>query len=179
MPDRALVDLLRRQMSSGWETLQEALKGMTEEEFWWKPSEDAWTLRFVENRWTLDYDRPKPIPKAPLTIAWLIVHIATCKLMYVEYAFGPAQQTWDKIPIPSDLNSALACLEESHKRLAETLDSMTDNDLSTLRKTNWGELWPTEQIFWTLIHHDIYHGAQIQALRKLYHARHALRHHVD
>ncbi len=171
MSDRILVDLLKRQMSWAWETLQAGLKGLTPEEFWWKPSHNAWTLRRIDNCWTLDYDRPTPIPKAPLTIAWLIVHIATCKLMYVEYAFGPAQLTWDKIPIPSDLDSSLASLQESHTHLVKALDSIKDTDLSTLRRTNWGELWPTEQIFWTLIHHDIYHGAQIQTLRKLYCAR--------
>ncbi len=170
MSDRPLVDLLRRHMASGWETLQAALEGITEEKFWWKPSENAWTLRIVENPWTLDYDRPRPRSKAPLTIAWLVVHIATCKTMYVEYAFGPAQQTWDRIHIPHDLPNALACLHDSHALLVCALDSITDNDLSAVRKTNWGERRPTERIFWTLIHHDIYHGAQIRAVRKLHQA---------
>jgi len=170
--DRILVDLLSRQMACAWETLQAALKGITEEEFWWRPSENVWTVRLLENRWTLDYDRPKPIPKAPLTVAWLVVHIATCKMMYVEYSFGAAQQTWDRIAIPSDLSSALASLHDGHTLLESALSSTTDSDLSTLRKTNWGELWPTEQIFSMLIHHDIYHGAQIQTLRKLYQAQH-------
>ncbi len=171
MPHHLLVDLLKRHMSSGWETLQAALDGLTEEEFWWKPSENAWTLKRIGDRWTLDYEWTSPHPKSPLTIAWLVVHIATCKVMYVEYAFGPALQTWETIPIPCDLKSSLTSLYESHLQLAKALDRMTDNDLPAPRKTNWGELMPTEQIFWTLIHHDIYHGAQIQTLRKLFQAQ--------
>ena len=36
-----------------------------------------------------------------------------------------------------------------------------------LRLTNWGEEWPTWRIFWTMIEHDIHHGAEIGALRDL------------
>ncbi len=44
MPPCILVDILRRQMRSGWDTLRAALDGLTQEEFWWKPSENARTL---------------------------------------------------------------------------------------------------------------------------------------
>jgi len=168
MNDRRLVELLRRQMEDAWGTLQQALTGLTEEEFWWKPSEHAWTLRQVDGRWILDYDEPTPTPKGPLTVAWLIVHIAACKVMYVEYAFGPGQLTWDKLDLPSDMHSALSYLQKSHQPIAKALAGLTDRDLVKMRRTNWGQLWTTERIFWTMIHHDIYHGAQIQALRKIF-----------
>ena len=168
MKNQKLIALLTREMDNAWNTVQHALDGLTEEEFWWQPSENAWTLRKVNERWSLDYDKPTPIPKGPLTVAWLIVHIATCKVMYVEYAFGKGQLTWDKLALPSDREGALAYLEESHQPLRAVLEGLKDEDLPKLRKTNWGELWSTESIIWTMIHHDIYHGAQIQATRKIF-----------
>lgn len=172
MQNRKLVDLLAREMDDAWNTLQKALDGLKEEEFWWRPSENAWTLRKINDRWSLDYDKPTPIPKGPLTIAWLIVHIAACKVMYVEYAFRKGEMTWDDFILPSDLEGALIYLEQSHQPLRAALDGLMDEDLPKLRKTNWGELWPTERIIWTMIHHDIYHGAQIQAMRKIFQSQH-------
>ncbi|MFQ6125586.1 MAG: DinB family protein [Candidatus Heimdallarchaeota archaeon] len=168
MQNRKLVDLLAREMDDAWDTLQQALDGLTEEEFWWKPSKNAWTLRKINDRWSLDYDKPTPIPKGPLTVAWLVVHIAACKVMYVEYAVQKGKLTWDDLILPSDRNGALAYLKQSHHPLRAILDGLTDEDLPKLRETNWGELWPTERIIWTMIHHDIYHGAQIQSARKIF-----------
>jgi hypothetical protein len=173
MPDGHIVEFFRRQMEDAWHTLEGALAGLTEEEFWWKPSESAWTLRKVEDRWILDYDEPHPIPKAPLTIAWLVVHLAACKIMYVEYAFGQGKLTWDELDLPSDMNSALDYLIESHGPLLKSLEELSDVDLPKMRRTNWGELWSTEKIIWTMIHHDIYHGAQINTLRKIFRAQHS------
>ena len=168
MHDQKLIDLLIREMDDAWDTLQQAVTGLTEEEFWWRPSVNAWTLRRVNEQWILDYDSPTPIPKGPLTVAWLIVHLATCKVMYAEYAFGKGQLIWDELVLPSDLEGALAYLEQSHQPLRAVLEGLMDEDLPKLRRTNWGELWPAERIIWTMIHHDIYHSAQIQAVRKIF-----------
>lgn len=45
---------------------------------------------------------------------------------------------------------------------------LADVDLPKVRKTNWGALWSTERILWTLIAHDIYHGTQIRTMRVFY-----------
>ena len=37
--------------------------------------------------------------------------------------------------------------------------------------TNWGEEWPTWQVLWTMIHHDLHHGGEIGSLRDLYRER--------
>jgi hypothetical protein len=176
MHDRKVIGLLEREMQDGWNTLQQALAGLTEEEFWWKPSENAWTLRKVDDRWTLDYDRPIPIPKGPLTVAWLILHIATCKVMYVEYAFGEGKLTWDQFDLPSNMEAALNYLEASHKPLKAALAGLKGEDLLQMRKTNWGEFWPTERIIWTMIHHDIYNGAQIPTVRKIFNSTFSEKH---
>jgi hypothetical protein len=50
---------------------------------------------------------------------------------------------------------------------ADDLAATGDRDLDAPRRTNWGEEWPTWRIFWTMIEHDIHHGAEIGALRDL------------
>lgn len=170
MPETAspAVALLRVEMDDTWEELQGILDGLTEEEFNWKPAKDSWHLKRVGERWTLDYADPAPDPPPVTTIAWRIGHLAACKVMYVEYAFRKGKLTWDDFDFPTTVSKMLLFLEESHGPLREALEGLTDGDLGEMRLTNWGELWPTEKIFWAMIHHDAHHGAQIATLRELY-----------
>jgi len=170
---REQIALLLRQMDDAWNTLQRALNGLQEEQFWWCPSENAWTLRNTDGVWNLDYDAPVPIPKGPHSVAWLIVHLASCKIMYVEYAFGEGKLSWDDLSLPSSLYDALVYLTTSHQSLRVAVEKLTDENLPQVRKTNWGELWSTEKIIWTMIQHDIYHGGQIQAVRKIFQGQHS------
>jgi uncharacterized damage-inducible protein DinB len=96
------------------------------------------------------------------------VHVAECKLMYHEYAFGLARLTWPEINSAHTAADAVAALEEGHELLKRDLLALADKDLEQPRKTNWGEEWPTWKIFWTMIHHDLHHGGEIGALRDLY-----------
>jgi len=88
--------------------------------------------------------------------------------MYHEYAFGPGRLTWDELDIPHTAAGAIAWLEEGHARLRIALDDLDDAELEEMRLTNWGEPWPTWRIFWTMISHDLHHGAEIGCLRDLY-----------
>jgi hypothetical protein len=170
--NRQTVDLLAAQMDEAWESLRRWVQGLSDEEFFWKPAPDCWTLHPDESgRWIVDYALPDPDPPPFTTIAWRLVHIATCKVMYYEHAFGPAQLTWDDLEIPHTVTDAIAMLQEGHARLRETLAPLNDEDLQEMRRTNWGELWPTWRIFWAMISHDLHHGAEIGCLRDLYRAR--------
>jgi hypothetical protein len=106
------------------------------------------------------------------TIAWRIVHVSLCKLMYHEYAFGPAKLTWDELVVPHTAVDAIASLEENHVRLRAVLDGLSDDDLVEMRLTNWGEYWPTWRIFWVMAAHDVGHGGEIACLRDLYRMQH-------
>ena len=106
---------------------------------------------------------------APLTtIGWRLVHVAECKSMYHEYAFGPARLTWPDLDSPHTARDAIAALERGQALLVGDLAGLRDSDLERPRLTNWGEEWPTWRVFWTMIHHDLHHGGEIGALRDLY-----------
>jgi len=149
--------------------LRQQVAGLTAEEFFWEPADECWTVRRLKDgRWSLDYEETPADPAPVPTIAWRVVHVAACKTMYYEYAFGPGRLTWDDLSLPGTVDRALTWLEEEQQRLTSALDELTDSELETLRPTNWGEQWPTWRLFWTLAAHDLEHGAEIGLLRQIY-----------
>ncbi|HBY93255.1 MAG: DinB family protein [Ardenticatenaceae bacterium] len=175
-PARQTIELLQAAMGEGWATLRGRLEGLTDEEFFWEPAPGCWTVhQTADGRWTSDYAEPDPEPPPFTTIGWRLFHVASCKVMYHEYAFGPARLTWDKLPVPHTAAAAITWLEAGHDRLQAALDRLSDADLEELRLTNWGEPWPTWRIFWTMVFHDVHHGAEIGCLRDLYRVLHQSR----
>ncbi|NIS83122.1 MAG: hypothetical protein GTO14_23625 [Anaerolineales bacterium] len=163
------VTILAAQMDEAWEALYRALSGLSDDEFFWEPVPDCWTTHKNEHgRWIVDYELPEPKPSPFTTIGWRLVHIAACKIMYHEYAFGAGALTWDELIYPHTAAGAITWLEEGQALLNRDLAALKDDDLPAPRLTNWGEQWPTWRIFWTMIHHDVQHGAEIGCLRDLY-----------
>lgn len=56
-----------------------------------------------------EFDVPDPPPLT--TIGWLLVHVASCKVMYDEAAFGPNRLTFDDLVVPTAAQ-AIGLLEE-------------------------------------------------------------------
>jgi DinB family protein len=164
------VELLRFQLDAAFSMLHERVADLTDEEFWWEPSPDVWTIRELpDGRWAADYDEPDPVPAPLTTIGWRIVHILECKLMYDEYAFGEGRLRWDRdISSPRSAAEALQALDTNHARLASSVAELNEHDLDRQVMTNWGERWPAWRIIWTMIEHDLWHGGEIGALRDLY-----------
>jgi hypothetical protein len=109
------------------------------------------------------------------TIALRLVHVALCKVMYENHAFGDPSLDWEKarkavaLPHPVDEPGPLiASLDAAQERLRAALLGLADADLDTMVYTNWGEQWPAWRIFNSMIQHDIWHGGQIRTLRKLW-----------
>ncbi len=165
------TNVLKDQTDEAWNTLTSQLSNLTDDEFFWEPVPNCWTVHPGEGgRWVVDYEKPAPEPPPFTTIGWRLLHLAACKWMYYEYAFGPAKLTWDDLDIPATAVDALSQLTDGHKLLRQALNSMNDAGLSEMRLTNWGDSWPTWRIFWTMISHDLHHGAEIGCLRDLYRA---------
>jgi len=169
----AAVDLLAREMSETFHDMRSRLHGLSEDEFFWMPVPDSWTVFQTEGRWEHHYAEPDTEPAPFTTIAWRLTHLAMCKVMYHEYAFGPGRLTWLTLETPGSPEAAIEMLETGHALLTEDLAASTDPDLEREVPTNWGERWPAWRIFWTMIHHDAHHGGELGALRDLYRATHA------
>ncbi len=165
------VELLRAEMDEAYARLRGRLEGLGDDEFFWEAVPDPWTVfRDHAGRWTYQYQEPDPDPAPFTTIGWRLVHVALCKLMYHEWAFGPRRLTFVNVENPGDAASSIAALEAGHALLLNDLAGLNDADLDRMVLTNWGEPWPAWKIFWTMTHHDAHHGAEIGVLRDLYRA---------
>jgi len=152
--------------------LRERLDGLTDDEFAWQPAPGSWHIRPDERgRYAVDYEEPDPIPAPFTTIGWRVVHVAECKLMYHEYAFGEARLTWPDLDSPHIAADAMAALERWQGLLVSDVAALDDADLDRPARTNWGEEWPVWRIVWTMIHHDLWHGGEIGVLRDLFRLR--------
>jgi uncharacterized damage-inducible protein DinB len=165
------VDLLAVQMDEVYARLRGRLEGLSEEEYFWEPVSGCWTVHRDESgAWVADYADPDPDPAPFTTIGWRLVHIADCKVMYHEWAFGERRLTFPDLAAPATVAGAVGRLEQGQQLLRAALGRLTDGALEEPRLTNWGERWPAWRIFWAMIDHDAHHGAEIGCLRDLYRA---------
>ena len=163
------VRLLTAATDENYDRLRARLQGLGDDEFFWEPVAGSWTIHEDEpGHWTYHYEFPDPAPAPVTTIGWQVVHLATCKLMYHEWAFGPAKLTFPDIVIPNTATGALELLDNGQHLLRDELGRATDAGLDEPVKTNWGELWPAWRIFWYMADHDAFHGGTIGLLRDLY-----------
>lgn len=166
------TQLLADQLDDAYRSLRSRVDGLTDDEFFWEPVPDCWTVRqAADGRWSVDYPDLHPVPGPVTTIAWRLVHLAECKVMYHEYAFGPARLTWPEIDSAHTAATAIAELEHGQGLLLAALAALRDDELDASRLTNWGEEWPAWRVFWTMIDHDLHHGGEIGVLRDLYRER--------
>jgi hypothetical protein len=163
------IALLTRTMDEAYARLRDRLAGLSEEEFFWRPVPDCWTIHPDESgRWTYDYAIPDPEPAPLTTIAWQLVHLGTSKVMYHEWAYGPARLTFPELPVPGTPAGALALLDRGQALLRDDLQGLSEDRLDEAVPTNWGDHWPAWRIFAVMADHDAVHGGAIGCLRDLH-----------
>jgi uncharacterized damage-inducible protein DinB len=113
-------------------------------------------------------------PGATRTIEAMVRHVAACKVMYADYAFGPRTKQWGTPEVEgpwevdrAPMSEALDRLRETHRSFRKHLENLTDDDLDRERMTNWGERRPTRWIVAAIIGHDFYHAGEINHLRSM------------
>jgi uncharacterized damage-inducible protein DinB len=110
---------------------------------------------------------------ATRTIEAVARHVAECKVMYAEYAFGPGRLNWGDLELrrwPEDegpMDEVLAWLAESHATLMQHVRALSDEDLARPRRANWGRDEETRWLLSMLLQHDLYHAGEINHLRSL------------
>jgi hypothetical protein len=179
------VQMFTEQFTESGTRLLQVLDGIDDDEFFWEPCDGSWTVHHRSEKRAkhadgagdrvIDYVAPDPVPAPVTTIAWRVVHVATVNFMYWEYAFGPAKAKFPKLTIPGTAKDAIAWLAETQSPLVEALRGLNDEELDENRRTNWGQKWPTRQLFKTLVNEQVHHGAEVSLLRDLYRNRSTLR----
>ena len=126
---------------AGWAKLRAGIASLTDEEYAWEPAPGAGTL------------------------GARIAHVAAGKEMSWEYAYGPAQLTWEHVNTPAGAPDCLLWLERAHELVESALAAETN--LARPLLTSSGETWPAWRIFWTLAENDITRAAEFATLREL------------
>jgi uncharacterized damage-inducible protein DinB len=113
------------------------------------------------------------LPGTVRTIGSIAVHVASCKVMYANYAFETGRLTWESpevAPWPefeAPMAETLDWLRASHAALMAHVRGLTDDDLLVTRPANWGELRETRWLLSVLLEHDVYHAGEINRTRAL------------
>src|SRR5438067_13265148 len=115
-------DLLPVQMDQAYERLRRRLDGLGEDEYFWEPVPGCWTIHRDETgRWVTEYAFPDPVPAPVTTIGWRFVHIADCKVMYHDYAFGARRLTFPVLIPPSPVRVAFERLDARQRWVRSAL----------------------------------------------------------
>lgn len=154
LQEKAIIDYLQRWSESAFEALLNNLEGLTDQQAWWCAPLGG-TEEYLHSSGS---------------ILGIVLHVASCKAMYAEYAFGEGKLTWRDMSRRAReaepyLQKAIGWLREAQDFWLRSWERLSDAELTVLRKTNWGEDWTTEKIITEMLHHDIYHTGQTWLIR--------------
>ncbi len=166
----ARAQLLLAQMDQVYGRLRQRLEGLTDDEYLWEPTPGCWTVRRdPSGAWVTDYAEPDPDPAPFTTIGWRLVHLADCKVMYHEWAFGQRALTFPDLPAPATAAGAVARLEAGQRRLREEVAGLTTTGWTRSGRPTGASAGRLAGAVggWSPRRH---HGGEIGCLRDLYRA---------
>ncbi|MCP4651369.1 MAG: DinB family protein [PVC group bacterium] len=162
------ISLLRKQLNFSFDLVTRAMADIDDTMLHWEPAPNSWGLRLHNDLWIIDSPKPDPIPPGPKTIGWLAAHLAGCKEMYFDYAFGPGNKIPEQLILPGDAIGLNKYLVKTQKALKQKLSKLSVDDLEKKTATFWGEKKPIWWIYWIMIYHDTEHGGQIMQIKNEY-----------
>jgi hypothetical protein len=165
------TELLLTSWEASGHRLQQRCDGLTDDEYFWLPVPDAWTIRLDParpGRWTYDYDFAPPPPHPITTICWRLVHLIADNEIYWEYAFGPGRRTFPDLEVPHSAAQAMDAWQRSRRPIARWLRTATDADLVEPRPSHLGDARTAGEVVRILLDEQTHHGAEIALLRDLY-----------
>ena len=173
------------QLGFYWDhTLWPRLQGLTDDEYFWEPVEDAWSVRRTADG-VLEMDgrgAQQPDPPPVTTIAWRLTHIAVDIFATRADTFfgdddgdGVGGDMFDerhRPPLPGSAAAALALLESAYRRWRDGLLSLDEQAFLALLGPR-GAFFADQPMAALALHLNreaMHHGGEIGLLRDLYRA---------
>ncbi|MBB5156565.1 DinB family protein [Saccharopolyspora phatthalungensis] len=161
------------QLDFYWSMWRPGLVGLTNEEYFWEPVADCWSVRPVDDGGAMDFRFPEPVPPPFTTIAWRLSHIAGHVFaMRASNHFGDGSYRMDNHDYPGNAAAALDYLDEQKY--------LWRNGIASLDADGWARpVGPAEGPFADrsylalalhLNRELFHHGAEVSLLRDLYRA---------
>ncbi|KIF70198.1 hypothetical protein HY68_19180 [Streptomyces sp. AcH 505] len=172
---------LREQWQFHWtHRIRPRLAGLTDDEYFWSPAPDAWTVRprgtsqapaaIGSGPFTIDYAFPTPTPAPFTTIAWRLAHVIVGVLaMRNASHFGAPAATYDTWDYAATAATALDQLDAELDVWAAGLATLDDAGLRV--PVGAREPYPDAPMATLVLHIHrelIHHLAEVCLLRDLY-----------
>lgn len=181
------LGLLTDQYETSSTMLRERLNGLSDEEYFWEPVANCWSVRrrneaktshvVGQGEWVFEQEPGDPQPAPFTTIAWRLCHIISGQMMRCDYTFGRKQLTENAIEFPGSADDALAFLERSHTAWVAGLHNLTDADLNVVGLSSYPDGLDTQipfgPLLWWTNREIIHHGGELGLLRDLWQAQQA------
>ena len=150
--------------------------GLTDDEYLWEPTPDAWSVRRIGDETIVDWAWPPPVPAPVTTIAWRFVHVCSFLtehgLRAVAFEGGIANHVAPSV-IPVDAGEGMDALRSAIDAWQHDLANVSDARLWEPMGIEGGA-YAAEPVAAFVEHiHDefVHHTAEIALLRDLYGAR--------
>lgn len=160
---------LADQLDWHWQhQLRPRLEGLTDDEYFWEPVPDCWTLH---PDGSIDFSYPPPQPEPFTTIAWRLAHVIVGVLAMRNHShFGGPPADYQSWPYARDARTALEQLDTAY---ANWIAGVRGLDASALARPCGPAEGPyADYSMAALVLHInrevIHHGAEIACIRDLY-----------
>ncbi|RJQ76993.1 DinB family protein [Amycolatopsis panacis] len=174
---------LHDQLDWHWQHhVRSRLDGITDEEYFWQPVPDCWTIRpRAENPdgpgsgdFTVDFAFPEPTPPPVTTIAWRLSHIIIGVLgMRAASHFGGPPMSYDTFPYAGTATEALKQLDDAYANWIEGVRGLDAEGLARPCGPAEGPYAdaPLAALILHINREAIHHSAEVLLLRDLYRNR--------
>jgi hypothetical protein len=115
--------------------LFERLEGLTDDALLWEPGREAWTVRLVDGRPTLESWPPDGSPAPPRTLAWTLGHLGAASAVRADWLVGSHSLGEDDLVWPMTAAESVAFARAGLQAWRNGLARMTDEDLDTIGRS--------------------------------------------
>ena len=176
--------LLVEQLTFHWDSqARPRLDGLTDAEYLWEPSPNAWSLRrrgearsataVGGGEWLLDFEFPEPEPSPIPTIAWRLGHVIVGVFAARNAShFGGDPIDYSTAEWAPDADGALAQLDAAYAGWIAGVRGLTEDELAGPGGASEGPYaaLPYAALVLHINREAIHHLAEVALLRDLYRA---------
>jgi hypothetical protein len=171
-------ELLETQLAHAFRTARWHVDGLTDDEYFWKPTPDAWSVHrrgdgdtktqagvgpyVIDGAWPPDERTPAT------TIAWRLVHLIMWTDVYRSFTFEDGAIGYFQVDVPGTAGDAVRELQRAQEQFsAGVAAAVHDSDLGELRPTHFGLQQPLGMLIWMIAFEHLHHSAEIGVLRDI------------
>ena len=151
-------------LREAWWWMRRVLDGLTDEEYFWEPVDDCWSVRRTDAGWAADLSSPEPDPAPFTTIAWRLAHVQADLDGFARMVFPSADPPAEVAGSAADAKAAIAA---AVGRIRDGLASADDDAM----RADLNAHWRTYPAWATLCHALVeatHHTAEVGVVRDLY-----------